>query len=204
MLPAMKKWLWIGAAVLLPLIPVASVQAGDFSARFVAAAMARTNHRITYDGTYQRISYPLGDVAADRGVCSDVVIRVYRALGIDLQRRVHEDMRVNFEAYPTFWGLRRPDHNIDHRRVPNLQTFFRRQGAELPISDRADDYRAGDLVTWVLPGNLPHMGIVVGQRSGDGARPLIVHNIGDGPKLEDFLFVAKITGHYRYGPSGHQ
>ena len=132
------------------------------------------------------------------GVCTDVVIRSYRQLGIDLQRLVHEDMRDSFESYPGHWGLERPDPNIDHRRVPNLQTFFARHGDALSVSHDASDYQAGDLVTWMLPGNLPHIGIVVDQRSTDGQRPLIVHNVGQGPRLEDVLFAYEITGHYRY------
>lgn len=132
------------------------------------------------------------------GVCTDVVVRSYRAVGIDLQERVHRDMRAAFPAYPRLWGLSRPDPNIDHRRVPNLQVFFRRQGAQLPVSQDLDDTQPGDLVTWVLPGDLPHIGIVIHRRSSDGARPLIVHNIGNGPKIEDILFRFPITGHYRY------
>jgi len=164
----------------------------------VAAAMAQTGRPVTYDGSYRRIGYPNGDVPAHIGVCTDVVIRAYRAVGIDLQQRVHEDMKAAFAAYPKTWGLTRPDSNIDHRRVPNLQTYFHRRGAEVPVSRRGADYRAGDLVTWVLPGNLPHIGIVTDRRSGDGERPLIAHNIGRGPEVEDMLFAFPITGHYRY------
>jgi uncharacterized protein YijF (DUF1287 family) len=160
-----------------------------------------TTHTVRYDGSYQRIAYPGGDVPDQVGVCTDVVIRSYRALGIDLQQRVHEDMSREFSVYPAHWGLTRPDPNIDHRRVPNLQVFFERHGESLPISATPDSYQPGDLVTWMLPGNLPHIGIVVNQRSEDGARPLIVHNIGAGPELEDVLFDFPITGHYRY--DGH-
>lgn len=172
-----------------------------FPDRFVVAALERTGHEVTYDGRYRRLEYPGGDVPDDAGVCTDVVIRSYRAIGVDLQRLVHEDMRGHFDEYPDLWGLTAPDPNIDHRRVPNLQAFLRRQGAELPVSEDAHDYRAGDLVTWMLPGNLPHIGVVVDRRSADGERPLVVHNIGRGPKLEDVLFAYPITGHYRYaGP----
>ncbi len=174
--------------------------ATSFAERLVAAAMERTRHQVTYDGSYQRLAYPMGDVAPDRGVCTDVVIRSYRALGIDLQRLVHEDMRRHFGAYPKNWGLERPDRNIDHRRVPNLRRYFTRRGAALPVGTRAEKYRPGDLVTWMLPGNLPHIGLVVSRRSVDGMRPMIVHNIGAGPRLEDFLFGAPITGHYRFHP----
>jgi uncharacterized protein YijF (DUF1287 family) len=166
--------------------------------RLVRAALERTNHRVTYDGSYRRIDYPGGDVPDHIGVCTDVVVRGYRALGIDLQQLVHEDMQTDFEAYPDLWGLTRPDPNIDHRRVPNLQTFFRRQGAELPVSRDGADYRPGDLVTWMLPRNLPHIGIVIDRLSADGERFLIVHNIGAGPEVDDILFEFTITGHYRY------
>lgn len=171
----------------------------------VKAAMTRIQHPVTYDGTYYRIDYPNGDVPKQVGVCTDVVIRSYRILGIDLQKEVHEDMRRHFSAYPSkrIWGLTAPDPNIDHRRVPNLQVFFSRKGEKLPVTDDPDDYLPGDLVTWMIPGNLPHIGIVVADRSADGERPLIVHNIGRGPRMEDMLTHYPITGHYRYqGPQG--
>jgi len=164
----------------------------------IDAAIAQTERQVIYDGSYRRIAYPGGDVPADRGVCTDVIIRAYRVIGIDLQQRVHEDMRAAFTVYPQQWGLKRPDPNIDHRRVPNLRTFFRRRGAQLVVSRNANDYRAGDLVTWMLPGNLPHIGIVTHRRSTDGSRPLIVHNMGRGPKIEDMLFAYPITGRYRF------
>ncbi len=170
----------------------------SFTDALVEAAIERTRHRVRYDGRYIGIDYPGGDVPADIGVCTDVVIRSYRALNIDLQELVHLDMKQSFDAYPKLWGLTLPDTNIDHRRVPNLQTFFSRHGEVLGASERAEDYDAGDLVTWMLPGNLPHIGIVVDRMSSDGKRPLIVHNIGHGPKLEDVLFRFPITGHYRY------
>ena len=164
----------------------------------IDAAVAQTTQRVTYDGSYRRIPYPNGDVPANIGVCTDVIIRAYRAIGIDLQQRVHEDMRAAFAAYPKHWGLSKPDSNIDHRRVPNLQTYFKRQRAALSLASDPVRYKPGDLVTWMLPGNLPHIGIVTDQRSTDGKRPLIVHNIGQGPKLEDMLFAYPITGHYRF------
>ena len=169
----------------------------------VEAALERTRHSVRYDGAYVSIAYPGGDVPADTGVCTDVVIRSYRALGIDLQQLVHEDMEDHFDAYPSrrIWGLSKPDSNIDHRRVPNLQTFFDRHGIAMPPTDQASDYRAGDIVSWMLPGNLPHIGVVTDARSADSERPLIVHNIGQGPRLEDMLFTYPITGHYRYFPS---
>ena len=127
-----------------------------------------------------------------------LVIRAYRAAGVDLQQRVHEDMKSAFAAYPKLWGLARPDANIDHRRVPNLQTYFRRRGVELRVISDPRDYAAGDLVTGILPGNLPHIGVVIDRRTADGLRPLIVHNIGNGPEVEDMLLSFPITGHYRY------
>lgn len=170
-----------------------------FAAALTHAALERTNHRVRYDGSYRAISYPNGDVPKDVGVCSDVVIRSYRAVGIDLQRALHEDMRVNFARYPKKWGLLRPDPNIDHRRVPNLQIFFSRHGLALPVSDKPEAYKSGDIVTWNLRrrGDLPHIGIVSDRTAADGT-PLIVHNIGQGPKLENILFAYTITGHYRY------
>lgn len=168
--------------------------------QLVNAAIARTRHLVIYNGAYLKISYPNGDVPANIGVCTDVVIRSYRKLGIDLQKRVHEDIARNFHRYPSkrIWGLTKPDKNIDHRRVPNLQVFFKRHGQSLRISKKPADYKPGDLVTWMLPGNLPHIGIVINRKSADGRRPLIVHNIGAGPQAEDMLFNYKITGHYRY------
>jgi len=200
----------VGAAVVTALTRSAAAavtprgeppSAEEFSRRLTAAARERLAHRVVYDGGYRRIGYPGGDVPDSVGVCSDVVIRAYRALGVDLQREVHEDMTAHFDAYPDRWGLSAPDPNIDHRRVPNLQAFFTRKGTSLPVTPDAGDYRPGDVVTWLLPGNLPHIGIVVDGSSDDGARPLIVHNIGRGPRLEDVLFRYPLTGHYRYdGP----
>ena len=164
----------------------------------VAAALDRTNHRVQYDGRYVSLEYPGGDVPTDIGVCTDVVIRSYRKIGIDLQVLVHEDMKANFGEYPALWGLSGTDPNIDHRRVPNLQTFFSRNGESLEVTENPDNYRPGDLVTWMLPGNLPHIGIVIDQRSPETGRLLIVHNIGSGPVAEDILLRYPITGHYRY------
>lgn len=164
------------------------------------AAEERTRHDVIYDPSYVSIPYPGGDVPTDRGVCTDVVIRAYRAIGIDLQKRVHEDMRRSFSKYPRTWGLKGPDPNIDHRRVPNLEVFLSRQGAELPLSDDPGEYQPGDIVTWRLPDGRPHMGIVSSRRSAAG-RPLIAHNIGAGPKLDDILFELAIHGHYRWTPA---
>jgi uncharacterized protein len=175
----------------------------DFTRRLVAAAIERTRHSVCYVSEYIRIPYPGGDVPADTGVCTDEIIRSYRAVGVDLQKEVHEDMLRNFSAYPNQrrWRLAHPDSNIDHRRVPNLMVFFRRKGETLPITDRARDYEPGDLVTWDLGGNVTHIGIVVDQRGRSGSF-MVVHNIGEGPRMEDVLFNWRITGHYRYfGPA---
>lgn len=166
--------------------------------RLLAAAHAQHGVTVRYDPAYARLDYPGGDVPVDRGVCTDVVVRAYRGIGIDLQQRVHEDMRDDFAAYPALWGLRRPDRNIDHRRVPNLERYFERHGIAFGANPGLDDLRPGDLVTWRLPGNLPHIGIVSDRRSG--RRPLIVHNVGAGVQVEDVLFAWPISGHYRYLP----
>jgi len=174
----------------------------EFTKRLIAAAIERTHHSVRYVSDYVRIPYPGGDVPADTGVCTDEIIRSYRAVGLDLQKEVHEDIVQNFAVYPNQrrWRLAHPDSNIDHRRVPNLMVFFQRKGETLPITNRAEDYAPGDLVTWDLGGGVPHIGIVVDQKSLSG-RYMIVHNIGQGPKMEDVLFNWKITGHYRYfGP----
>lgn len=168
------------------------------SPALIDAARKQTQGRVVYDGSYVRLAYPMGDVPADRGVCTDVIIRAYRAVGIDLQQLVHEDMRAEFAAYPRQWGLTRPDSSIDHRRVPNLQTFFTRQGARIRGASTAADYQPGDLVTWMLPGNLPHIGFVSDRRDEQSGRPLIIHNIGAGPVEDDILFDYPITGHYRF------
>ncbi|MFI8605185.1 DUF1287 domain-containing protein [Cellulophaga baltica] len=162
------------------------------------AAIELTKQEVTYDPSYFSIDYPNGDVPSDKGVCTDVIIRAYRKVGIDLQKEVHLDMKSNFSTYPKLWGLKTTDRNIDHRRVPNLMTYLKRKGAEKLISDKADDYLAGDIVCWNLSGALTHIGIVVDKKSKDGKRNLIVHNIGRGQVLQDCLFDYKIIGHYRY------
>ncbi len=166
--------------------------------KLVKAARERTRHFVVYQGDYRAIDYPMGDVPDNIGVCTDVVIRSYRKSGLDLQVLVHEDMKRSFHLYPKNWGLKTTDRNIDHRRVPNLQVFFSRFGQSIPVTSNARDYQAGDLVTWMLPGNLPHIGIVSDKVSNDGKRLLIIHNIGWGPREDDYLFSAKITGHYRF------
>lgn len=168
----------------------------------VDATRARIRLGEVYDPAYYPLAYPGGDVPGDRGVCTDVVIRAYRHLGIDLQVLVHEDMRRNFLVYPPLWGNTSTDRNIDHRRVPNLETFFKRAGAALPIGDRAEDFRPGDLVTWRLAGGLPHIGIVSDRRVPGSLRPLILHNIGAGTAEDDILFRYPIAGHFRFLPGG--
>lgn len=197
----MTRLLAIPALALCLAGPALPVQAETMGPALAAAALERTRHAVVYDPAYARIAYPQGDVPADRGVCSDEVVRAFRALGIDLQERVHLDMRRAFRAYPQLWGLSGPDPNIDHRRVPNLERFFERQGAAFRPSRDPARYRPGDLVTWRLDHRLPHIGIVTAKRSADGARPLLVHNVGAGPKLEDVLFAYPLFGHYRY-PAG--
>ncbi|GAA4172199.1 DUF1287 domain-containing protein [Shinella granuli] len=187
-----------GAALVLPAGLRAQPAEGG-AQKLVVAARRQIGVTLTYDPAYSRLDYPGGDVPRERGVCTDVIVRAYRdGLAIDLQVLVHEDMRKAFSAYPALWGLKRTDRNIDHRRVPNLQTFLKRAGAALPVSRDGADYRPGDIVSQMLPGNLPHIGIVADDRSADGARPLLVHNIGAGARLEDVLFAYPLTGHYRY------
>ncbi|PIA69975.1 DUF1287 domain-containing protein [Pseudomonas sediminis] len=159
---------------------------------------ARTQVGVTlgYDPAYRTLSYPGGDVPMVTGVCTDVVIRALRQQGLDLQEAVHRDMRGNFAAYPKNWGLSRPDSNIDHRRVPNLMTWFKRQGWALAVEDDASAYRAGDIVTWDLGRGLTHIGIVSDRQAATGT-PLVLHNIGRGTQEEDILFAYRITGHYR-------
>lgn len=180
-------------ALLLALSPMVSAAK---SPPLVEAARAQIGVTTRYDGGYRKLAYPGGDVPMELGVCTDVVIRAYRAQGADLQVLVHEDMRGNFSEYPKNWGLKKTDRNIDHRRVPNLQTFFARHGTSLSPSKKAKDYLPGDVVTWRLSSGLPHIGVVSDARK-DG-RPLIVHNIGAGVVEDDVLFAFTVTGHYRF------
>ncbi len=197
----------LGVAFAAPLAASQSTQ--TFRTKLAEAGFQRTLDHVVYQPDYVSIKYPGGDVPKGTGVCTDVVIRAYRTLGIDLQQLVHEDMKANFAKYPKRWGLKHTDTNIDHRRVPNLQTFFKRLGASLPVSANPDDYKPGDLVTWDLHFAsgpvLPHIGMVVDRRSANGKRYMIVHNIGRGPEVEDILLnlpigggSAKKTGHYFY------
>jgi uncharacterized protein len=164
--------------------------------RLLQGAYDQVGKTVAYDSSYQAIAFPGGDVSIERGVCTDVVIRAYRAIGIDLQALVNEDMRKVFGAYPHLWGLSHPDPNIDHRRVPNLMVFFARHGQVLPISNEPQDYKPGDIVTWRLPDGRPHIGLISDRQ--DNGHPLAIHNIGAGAKVEDVLFVFAITGHYRF------
>jgi uncharacterized protein YijF (DUF1287 family) len=165
--------------------------------RLAQAAESQAGKTIRYDARYVRLRYPGGDVPMDRGVCSDVVVRAFRALGIDLQAEVHRDMQSAWGSYPQLWGLSGPDPNIDHRRVPNLQVFFRRKGKALRVTGRGSDYLPGDVVAW-SDGGSPHIGIVSTRLAPSGTRYLVVHNHGRGVRVEDKLFAFKIVGHYRY------
>lgn len=175
-------------------------QSGEdlFAERLASAALSLTQQEVVYDPAYYSIDYPNGDVPSHRGVCTDVVIRAYRLLDIDLQREVHEDMVAHFQLYPAIWGLSRPDSNIDHRRVPNLMKYFERFGTEKAITSRAADYLPGDIVCWNLGGGITHIGILIRNSSHTGSRPLVVHNIGGGQVVEDCLFDFRIIGHYIY------
>ena len=171
----------------------------DFFVQLADSAYTLTKQRVTYNPSYVQIPYPNGDVPANTGVCTDVVIRAYRKLGIDLQKEVYEDMKANFDKYPKKWGLSRPDKNIDHRRVPNLMMYFSRHGTVKKLSQDPNDYQSGDIVCWDLNGRgLTHIGIVSSKKSRDGKRNLIIHNIGAGQVVEDCLFDWKIIGHYSY------
>lgn len=167
--------------------------------RLVEAARAQVGVTLSYDSTYVRLAYPGGDVPLDRGVCTDVVVRAYRKLGADLQRLVHEDMKRAWSAYPNPWRMKTTDRNIDHRRVPNLATFFKRHGESIPALRDPKSFLPGDIVTWRLASGVPHIGIVSDRQSAAGV-PLALHNIGAGTQEEDVLFAYVLTGHYRYRP----
>jgi uncharacterized protein YijF (DUF1287 family) len=170
----------------------------SFYTQLSESAIELTRQMVKYDPAYFTISYPNGDIPASKGVCTDVIIRAYRKMGIDLQKEVHEDMKLNFGKYPKIWGLTKTDKNIDHRRVPNLMVFFERHGIVKPITGNPGDYIPGDIVCWNLGGAVTHIGIVVNRKSRDGKRYQIVHNIGGGQVMEDCLFDFKIIGHYQY------
>lgn len=165
----------------------------------MSAARAQIGVTTGYDPSYVALAYPGGDVPIETGVCSDVVVRAFRsALGVDLQQQLHEDMVPNRKAYPKKWGQGRADANIDHRRVLNLMTFFGRKGRAIPVTTNRVDYLPGDVVSWTLPGNLPHMGIVSDRVDGSTQNPLIIHNIGAGAQENDILFSYPIVGHARW------
>ena len=176
---------------------IQSTNSENIFSPIVRAARSQIGKTTSYDPSYVGLSYPGGDVPLEKGVCTDVVIRALRgAVNLDLQKLVHEDMKVEFSAYPNIWGLKKPDPNIDHRRVPNLKTYFNRRGFSLPVTRRADDYLAGDLVTCTVGRNLAHIMVVSDKKTSDGV-PFVIHNIGSGTKEEDRLFEFPITGHYR-------
>jgi uncharacterized protein YijF (DUF1287 family) len=191
-------WNYCASPLFLHKVELVPNPNASFHERLADSAYTLTFDRVVYDPAYYVIPYPNGDVPAGKGVCTDVVIRAYRKMGIDLQKEVHEDMIANFGLYPKNWGLKKPDKNIDHRRVPNLMKFFSRKGAELSITQVASDYKPGDVVCWNLGGGTTHIGLVVNIQNKDKTRFQIVHNIGWGQVLEDCLFEYKIIGHYRY------
>jgi uncharacterized protein YijF (DUF1287 family) len=173
----------------------------SFAEKLSNAAIQIIDKDVVYTPDYVKLKYPNGDVPAKTGVCTDVIIRAYRKLNIDLQKEVHEDMAANFTKYPNLkkWGMKTTDKNIDHRRVPNLEVFFGRKGKTLSITQNANDYKTGEIVTWMINDKLPHIGIITHLKSKDGKRNLIVHNVGNGQVLEDCLFSYTIVGHFQYG-----
>ncbi|MEO9483798.1 MAG: DUF1287 domain-containing protein [Ekhidna sp.] len=184
--------------ILLYLIPALALSQANFHQQLADSAETLSLDRVIYDPSYFSMAYPNGDVPAGKGVCTDVVVRAYRKMGIDLQKEVHEDMKGNFQQYPDIWGLTNTDKNIDHRRVPNLMKFFERHGTTLSTSTNPQEYKPGDIVCWNLGGAITHIGIVTDERSNDGTRFKVVHNIGSGQVIEDMLFDFRIIGHYRY------
>ena len=171
-----------------------------FFSKLADSTLSLTKQDVVYDPAYFKIPYPNGDVPAHIGVCTDVVIRAYRKLGVDLQKQVHEDMTKNFSIYPTKWGMKNTDKNIDHRRVLNLMQFFTNKDAAVKVSEDPNEYLPGDVVCWDLGEGVTHIGMVIKQKSIDNERHAIVHNIGNGQIIEDCLFKYKIIGHYRYKP----
>lgn len=202
--PSERRRAVLAGRALLALLALAGLRIPEWAgtpdavAAVVAAAREQIGRTVIYDGSYRKLAYPGGDIPIERGVCTDVLIRAFRRAGCDLQVLVHEDMAGNFAAYPHAWGLTAPDANIDHRRVPNLATFFRRHGGALPVTRNGAAYLPGDIVTWRLPSGVPHIGLVSTAWAPEGGRRLVLHNIGQGTREEDVLFVYPITGHYRY------
>jgi uncharacterized protein len=187
------------ALLLLVVVFAAAAPAQDrrpgISLDLARAAESQVGVTVSYDPSYVRLAYPGGDVPRDRGVCADVVVRAFRQIGVDLQVQLHEDVKRHFAEYPRLWGLRRPDPNIDHRRVPNLMTYFKRQGKALPVSA---PYRPGDVVAWRLSNGLYHIGVISPRRASGNNHNLVVHNIGQGTRTEDVLHAFEIIGHYRW------
>jgi len=202
-----RQILMLALAGLPPLMLPYAIQAqaqpsssAEQALKLVEAARAQIGQTLYYNGAYERLDYPNGDIPIERGVCTDVIIRAYRkAFNFDLQKAIHEDMRRNFSAYPNNWGAKTTDRNIDHRRVPNQQAFFKRQGTALTVTQSASDFLAGDIVSHMLPGNLPHI-LIVSDRKNSSGTPLAIHNIGRGTQEENILFNYQITGHYRFFP----
>lgn len=177
---------------------LADIESGAIK-KLLESAIEQTAKTKSYDPNYTVLAYPMGDVPIEKGVCTDVVIRAFRAAGVDLQKEIHEDMTADFAAYPKKWNLKAPDANIDHRRVPNLQTFFTRRGKSLPVTENAEDYKPGDVVTWDLNGKgMTHIGLVSNFYNQATRRYSIIHNIGAGAQTEDVVFDWRITGHFRY------
>jgi uncharacterized protein YijF (DUF1287 family) len=190
----MKIAIW----VLFFILSFAGMSQTSFPDKLSSAALELTKQKVDYDPAYFTINYPNGDVPSNKGVCTDVVIRAYRKVGIDLQKEVHEDMKLNFSKYPKIWNLKKPNTNIDHRRVPNLMVYFSRKGTVKSITKNDTDYLPGDIVCWNLGGAITHIGLVVNKKSDDGTHYLVVHNIGAGQVLADCLFDFKIIGHYSF------
>lgn len=192
----MKKLL---AVLFFPIVFLAFTSTDEFFLRLSNAAVERTTHKEIYDPSYRRMAYPGGDVPDSLGVCTDLIIRAYRKVGADLQKLIHEDMKIAKQEYDKRRKTERLDTNIDHRRTHNMETFFTRRGAKLAISTKSEDYLPGDLVFYDIA--YGHVGMIVNIKSADGKRYLIAHNIGRGSELEDFLFAARIIGHYRWKPT---
>ena len=191
----------LGFATTLAIPPSAraAVLVEPWAQKLVDAAKAQIGVTLAYDPAYRKLDFPGGDVPREIGVCTDVIIRAYRdALNVDLQMLVNADMKRAFGDYPKTWGLKRTDPNIGRRGVPNLQIFFKRRNAVRPVSIDPSDYQPGDIVTVMLPGNLPHIALVADQLSNDGATPLVIHNIGGGARMEDMLTAFRITGRFQF------
>ncbi|MGY4397060.1 uncharacterized protein YijF (DUF1287 family) [Sphingomonas sp. UYAg733] len=193
-----RRTFLLGLGAVAATTPAHAQPGGRTATTLIAAARRQVGVTLHYDQAYTSLAFPNGDVSRSKGVCTDVLIRAYRdAFGIDLQALVNADMRAAFSAYPTRWGLRRPDRNIDHRRVPNLQTLMTRNGARLPLPTSPQGWRSGDIFTSLIADKLPHIGIV-SDRRGRSGNLAVIHNIGAGAREEDALFAYKLTGHYRF------